>query len=148
MDIQRPGLVIQKIAKVFFVIELIGAVISMIVLSNSLGIGSFLIGLGTILAAFMSYVFIYGIGRIIDNTDILVAALAEKELDKDTDRKPESSNSSRSDNKQSGNSESQDEYVDLYCPQCNEKLSYSRSQIVSGKLNCPYCGESFDYSKD
>lgn len=36
------------------------------------------------------------------------------------------------------------EYIDLYCPGCNEKLSFFGWQVTVGeRFICPYCGESF-----
>lgn len=46
-------------------------------------------------------------------------------------------------------SESKSDYVDIYCPNCNEKLSYPGAQInKGGKLTCSHCGDSFEYSKE
>lgn len=46
-------------------------------------------------------------------------------------------------------SEEKTDYVDIYCPNCNERLSYTSAQIKKGgKLTCPHCSDTFEYSKD
>lgn len=72
MDIQRPGILIQTIAKVLFVIELIGALICTIAFASSWGFSGFLIGISMFPAGFVVYAFIYGFGQLVDNSDTLV----------------------------------------------------------------------------
>ena len=41
-----------------------------------------------------------------------------------------------------------EEFVDLYCPHCNEELSYMKWQIEEGTLICPVCEKEFSFSSE
>lgn len=39
---------------------------------------------------------------------------------------------------------SQEYYIDVFCPYCHEKLSYTNWQIKEGELTCPMCDAQFE----
>ena len=72
--IKRPGQAIQTIALVFLVIECLGFGLSgLILLFNEPLIG--LLCFAGIAVAFISYVFLYSFGRLVDNSDEIVLLL-------------------------------------------------------------------------
>lgn len=44
--------------------------------------------------------------------------------------------------------EEENQFVDLFCPHCGEKLSYMQWQIKEGILECPMCEKEFNYSEE
>lgn len=50
--------------------------------------------------------------------------------------------------KDGNNSEDiEEDYIDIYCPNCREALSYTQWQINIGRLTCPICDSQFDYEE-
>lgn len=43
--------------------------------------------------------------------------------------------------------ETDEYYIDIYCPFCFEELSYTNWQIKEGGLICPVCNEQFEYNE-
>lgn len=96
--------------------------------STSIGKGPYLMFLGAIL--------------------IVVSGIMN-EVAKDSMKKFERNHSRSSKTNTSDYSEEKVDYVDVYCPNCNEKLSYTSAQVKKGgKLTCPHCSDSFEYSKE
>ncbi len=92
-DLKRPGLVIQTIAKVFFVLELVGSLFSAIIslFGRHSNFDVFWISVGVLLSSFIIYAFVYGFGRLVDNSDTLVEQLKNTSFRTNTNNNDSSS---------------------------------------------------------
>lgn len=156
---ENIGNKIKTLAKVLCWIGIIVSVVVAIVLFASdddlVGIG-FLVLIGGSLISWIASFVLFGFGQLVENSDIIAEQsyrdnqkyhkiVKNNEEKKDAQRKKEIidilNNPSFSD----------DEYIDIVCPNCREKLSFTKSEILSqDELYCPMCDSAIvinDYKK-
>ena len=131
------GSKIQGLAQALAVVEAVCAIISGIILIASGGIsvlfGALLFVLGPIVA-WISSLFLYGFGLLIENSDILVANNLEKKPQKKGQKRITVTAKSQKDTL------GENDFIDISCPYCNETLSYTKADMESKAIvNCPLC---------
>ena len=140
------GSKIKTLAKVCCVIEIIGCVIggiTCISIDEALaGIGIALI-LGGSLLSYVGSFALYGFGQLVDNSDIIAERYKQEIIRKkksvDKERK------SKIASKINDSSFDDSEYIDFPCPNCEETISFIKSDIKNNRfLECPMCGEEFE----
>ena len=129
-----------------FIVEAIAAIIGGIALiANDNGLVGFLtIVIGPI-AAWVSSWLLYGFAQLVENSDIIAAEYNrknekhEKVVEKNKERKQEQRK--KAIKATIVNPEiSEDEFIDITCPNCKAELSFTKGQFQSGEeLTCPMC---------
>lgn len=139
---------IKGLAHLIFVVEAIAAVITGIALifsdEDMILYGLLVIVIGPIMAWVSSWL-LYGFGQLIENSDIIAAGYnrksekQEKVAEKTIERKQE--HRKKAIKATIVNPEvSEDEFVDITCPNCKADLSFPKGQLQSGnELTCPMC---------
>ena len=129
-----------------FIVEAIAAIIGGIALiANDNGLVGFLTIVFGPIAAWVSSWLLYGFGQLVENSDIIAAeynrknAKHEKVVEKNNERKQEQRK--KAIKATIANPEiSEDEFVDISCPNCKAELSFPKGQLQSGEeLTCPMC---------
>lgn len=165
---KRPGLLLKKVAVYSFFIEAIAALITAIVImvENEDFWLSFAIGLGGFCFAWLSALFLFAFGQLVDNSDKTVMLLNGQKinkLEKDdyfpalkftqpkveskpaSNKKPLSSQNNTNKNK---NTSIETPHInnDLsFCPNCKEELNITEDAIIEV---CPNCKEELYITKD
>ena len=137
---------IKSLAVWIFIVEAIAAIIGGITLiANDNGLVGFLTIVFGPIAAWVSSWLLYGFGQLIENSDIIAAEYSrknekhEKVVEKNNERKQEQRK--KAIKATIVNPEiSEDEFIDIACPNCKAELSYPKRQLQSGEeLTCPMC---------
>ena len=151
----NPGGKIKTAAVVMFVISTIGSIVGGIVLlsNKAAAIGVVVMLLGPVIS-WLSGLFVYGFGQLIENTDEIGNdnRSANKDLPKAVKEKKTTAAvksakrevSNKVDKTIAKVAVSDDEYIDIVCPNCAETLSYQK-EYLDGNVSvvCPMCGEEF-----
>ena len=139
---------IKGLAQMVFVVEAIAAVITGIALmatdEDLILYGLLVLIVGPIIAWVSSWL-LYGFGQLVENSDIIAAEYNrknekhEKVVEKNKERKQEQHK--KAIKATIVNPEiSEDEFIDITCPNCKAELSFTKGQLQSGEeLTCPMC---------
>lgn len=139
---------IKGLAKASFIVVAIAAVITGIVLmvadEDLILYGLLVLIVGPIIAWVSSWL-LYGFGQLIENSDIIAEEYNrknekhEKVVEKNNERKQEQRK--KAIKAAIVNTEiSEDEFIDITCPNCKTELSFIKEQLQSGEeLTCPMC---------
>lgn len=141
---------IKSLAKFAFIVEAVASIVTGIVLlftseyTELVLVGLLTIILGPILAWISSWL-LYGIGQLIENSDIIAAEYNcknekhEKIVAQNNERKQEQRK--KAIKATIANPEiSEDVFVDIICSNCKAELSFPKGQLQSGEqLTCPIC---------
>jgi DNA-directed RNA polymerase subunit M/transcription elongation factor TFIIS len=139
---------IKGLAKASFIVAAIAEVITGIALmatdEDLILYGSLVLIVGPIIAWVSSWL-LYGFGQLVENSDIIAAEYNrknekhEKVIAKNNERKQEQRK--KAIKATIVNPEiSEDEFIDITCPNCKAELSFTKSQLQSGEeLTCPMC---------
>ena len=139
---------IKGLAQMVFVVEAIAAVITGIALmatdEDLILYGLLVLIVGPIIAWVSSWL-LYGFGQLIENSDIIAEEYNrknekhEKVVEKNKERKQEQRK--KAIKATIVNPEiSEDEFIDITCPNCKAELSFTKGQLQSGEeLTCPMC---------
>ncbi len=139
---------IKILAEVVCWIGIIACVIIGIVLiaiSEDLVLAGILIAVGGAILSWVSSFILYGFGQLVENSDIMAEQSArnnekynkqvqhqQKQQYKDKIKKVKAMIDD--------NNISEDNYVDILCPNCKEPLSYTKQEMNDNKtLICPMC---------
>lgn len=145
---ENIGNKIKGLAQMAFVVETIAAVITGIALMASdedlILYGLLVLIVGPIIA-WVSTWLLYGFGQLIENSDIIAEEYNrknekhEKVVEKNNERKQEQRK--KAIKATIVNHEiSEDEFIDITCPNCKAELSFTKGQLQSGEeLTCPMC---------
>lgn len=77
-------------------------------------------------------------------------AIIAKETERISTRKMNSTTAEQiieSEQQEADSGEMEEYYFDIYCPYCNEELSYTNWQIKEGELTCPMCDAHFVFDE-
>lgn len=96
-------------------------------LSSTFIISGFIVLIGGLLSSFLSAFLFYGVGTIVDIVDANNLIDNSKQVRKNVKVFIAKANVSN------------EEYVDVTCPNCKEELSYKTEEIHSENLICPMC---------
>ena len=137
---------IKSLAFASFIVEALAAIIGGIALMDGRGAteGVLLLIFGPIVAWVSSWL-LYGFGQLIENSDIIAEEYNrkneqhEKVVEKNNERKQEQRK--KAIKATIVNTEiSEDEFIDITCPNCKAELSFPKGQLQSGEeLTCPIC---------
>ena len=139
---------IKILAKVSFIVAAIAEVITgitiMAVNDDLVVYGLLVMIVGPIVAWVSSWV-LYGFGQLIENSDIVAEEYNrknekhEKVVEKNEERKQEQRK--KAIKAAIVNPEiSEDEFIDITCPNCKAELFFTKGQLQSGEeLTCPMC---------
>lgn len=145
---ENIGNKIKGLAQMVFVVEAIAAVITGIALmatdEDLILYGLLVLIVGPIIAWVSSWL-LYGFGQLIENSDIIAEEYNrknekhEKVVEKNNERKQEQRK--KAIKATIVNPEiSEDEFIDITCPNCKAELSFTKGQLQSGEeLTCPMC---------
>ena len=145
---ENIGNKIKGLAQMAFVVEAIAAVITGIALmatdEDLILYGLLVLIVGPIIAWVSSWL-LYGFGQLIENSDIIAEEYNrknekhEKVVEKNNERKQEQRK--KAIKATIVNPEiSEDEFIDITCPNCKAELSFTKGQLQSGEeLTCPMC---------
>lgn len=121
--------------------------ISFILNGNAI-IGFVILAVGSIVSWLGSF-FSYGFGQLVENSDIIAAQFKrenikyEKNIKKQQEAKKQKQNQEAR-NMVSSVNVSDNEYIDIPCPICGERLSFLKSDFISNEvLECPLCISEF-----
>ena len=139
---------IKGLAQMSFVVEAIAAVITGIALMISdedLILYGLLVLIAGPIIAWVSSWLLYGFGQLIENSDIIAEEYNrknekhEKVVEKNKERKQEQRK--KAIKATIVNPEiSEDEFIDITCPNCKAELPFTKGQFQSGEeLTCPMC---------
>jgi DNA-directed RNA polymerase subunit M/transcription elongation factor TFIIS len=139
---------IKGLAQMTFVVEAIAAVITGIALMASdedLILYGLLVLIAGPIIAWVSSWLLYGFGQLIENSDIIAEEYNrknekhEKVVEKNNERKQEQRK--KAIKATIVNPEiSEDEFIDIACPNCKAELSYPKRQLQSEDgVTCPMC---------
>lgn len=145
---ENIGNKIKGLAQMAFVVEAIAAVITGIALMASdedLILYGLLVLIAGPIIAWVSSWLLYGFGQLIENSDIIAEEYNrknekhEKVVEKNKERKQEQRK--KAIKATIVNPEiSEDEFIDITCPNCKAELSFTKGQLQSGEeLTCPMC---------
>lgn len=138
---------IKGLAKLIFAILAIAAVITGFVLmaqdEDMILIGLLVVVFGPIVA-WVSSLFLYGYGQLIENSDIIAAEYNRKneKHEKDVAKSNAKKEAQRREKAKviiANPNIADDEYIDINCPNCKEELSYTKEELQSGDVICPMC---------
>ena len=154
------GKKIKTLAKVICGIGIVASIIVaiiMFIISSMSYLQSVLFGwLGIIilllgpLFSWIGCFLLYGFGELIDNSAIIAQQSnssnqnynkkLEKQHKKDTEQRLDSIKEQLLDN-----SISEDDYIDIQCPNCDAELSFARYDLLHNQsLTCPCCDKKFN----
>ena len=139
---------IKGLAKAAFIVEAIAAVLSglvMFVEDDDMFLIALLVAIVGPIVAWVGSWLLYGFGQLIENSDIIAAEYNrknekhEKVVEKTNERKQEQRK--KAIKATIVNPEiSEDEFIDIACPNCKAELSFTKGQLQSGEeLTCPMC---------
>lgn len=145
---ENIGNKIKGLAQMAFVVEAIAAVITGIALMASdedLILYGLLVLIAGPIIAWVSSWLLYGFGQLIENSDIIAEEYNrknerhEKVVEQNNERKQEQRK--KAIKATIVNPEiSEDEFIDITCPNCKAELSFTKGQLQSGEeLTCPMC---------
>ena len=167
-DVGRKIKVIAKVACwggiVFFVIIGFQAGSLLEEITGEFNIGIFLgAAIGGSFLSWLLSLFLYGFGELIENTNSIARRFEEISIVSETKHIKENNNEQiplaykvngpgkaekeielkKVDIKIAADTDT-DEYLDVECPYCNEKLAFTKQFLAeTDRLTCPMCGEAF-----
>ena len=145
---ENIGNKIKGLAQMAFVVEAIAAVITGIALMASdeyLILSGLLVLIAGPIIAWVSSWLLYGFGQLIENSDIIAEEYNRK--NEKHEKVVEKNNKHKQEQRKKTikativNPEiSEDEFIDIACPNCKAELSFTKGQLQGGEeLTCPMC---------
>ncbi len=103
----------------------------------------FLLLIGGPLFAYLSALVLYGFGELIDNTEAL--RLPQKKLEKRLEQQRNERITRAAVEAIADKENESSRFIDILCPFCNEKLSYTKEDFLEKDfLVCPNCEKKID----
>ena len=152
----KIGEKINILAKFSFFIEMvsviIGAIICFYMGDEMIAIG-FAVLIGGSLAAYIGAIMLCGFGKLVENSDLLTEQIREEKAKKRfKEERAKERQISKEINNYRINAQNNlmderiddSEYIDFYCPECREKIAYTKAFLKENQnLECPLCGSAF-----